>query len=345
MSKQRIIYLDVIKVLAILLVIFNHSHFYITNASVIYNIVHVILFDFCKIAVPLFIMVSGALLLGKEVSYKDTFCKRVWRVLVPLVIVSAIYSWMYGENIGDFVLALFTNFNGDYNPYWLWYLYMLMGLYIITPFLQKMIKNFKEKDFKWFILLFVIIVSIFNILPLVSLVLFGESRHINSDFAGLLFPVAIGYYVTGYYLSKKVITKKMNIISLIVLLVSVLLGSIFIYYCLFYKNLTYDEVINYAFITVAIPALCVFIILKYYLNKELKSKKLTNLLVNSSLSVFGVYLFHVFLLDKVYRLGVVQVIFGFNQVIGVIVLDALVFVALTVLIYILRKVPIVKKFL
>ena len=149
--KTRIIYLDIIKILAILLVIFNHSHFYITNNTLFENGLHITLFDFCKIAVPLFIMVSGALLLGKETSYKDIFCKRIWRVLVPLIIVTAIFSLMYGDNIKDFIYYLFFGYNDNYNPYHLWYLYMLIVLYLMVPFIQKMIQEFKDNDYKYFL--------------------------------------------------------------------------------------------------------------------------------------------------------------------------------------------------
>lgn len=345
MNSQRVIYLDILKILAILLVIFNHSHFYIYNTNGFIGAIHVILFDFCKIAVPLFVMASGALLLGRESSYKEIFCKRIWRVLVPLIFITMIYSLMYGDNVKEFFLALFMNYNDQYNPYWLWYLYMIMGLYILTPFLQKMIKNFTNKDFKWFILLFVIIISIFNILPVITSMFLGEAKNIRGDFVNLFFPVAIGYYVAGYYFSKQQITSKMNLISIITLIISILIGSIFMYYGLFYQNLSYDDMIDYSFITVAIPALCVFIICKYYLNKSLKNERLNQLVLAVSCSVFGVYLFHVFLLEKIYKLGFIQTIFDFNQIIGIFILDILVFIILTVFIYLLRKIPLIKKFL
>ena len=342
--KTRIIYLDIIKILAILLVIFNHSHFYITNNTLFENGLHITLFDFCKIAVPLFIMVSGALLLGKETSYKDIFCKRIWRVLVPLIIVTAIFSLMHGDNIKDFVYYLFFGYNDNYNPYHLWYLYMLIGLYLVTPFLQKMIKNFKEIDFKWFITLFVIVVSIFNIIPLISLVFIDKPSFIKGDFTSLFFSIAIGYYITGYYLSKKEISKKTNIISIIILILSVLIGALFMFFLL-NKGFEYDEIADYSYITTAIPAICTFIILKYYFNKTLKNKTLNKLITITSNSVFGVYLFHVFFLGIVYETDMMQFVFDFNQVLGIFCLDIIVLIFLTIIVWLLQKVPIIKKFL
>lgn len=70
MEKSRKIYIDIIKIVAILLVIFNHtgeSGFlaYQKQGNIYIQIIEMCITSFCKIAVPLYFMCSGALLLGK----------------------------------------------------------------------------------------------------------------------------------------------------------------------------------------------------------------------------------------------------------------------------------------
>jgi len=344
MNNTRVIYLDIIKVLAIIFVIFNHSHWGIYGYGLVGTFIHEFLFDLCKIAVPLFVMVSGALLLGKESNHKDMITKRIFRVFVPLVIVTLICVIAYGGSFKGFIAAIFTNYTLNYPPYWLWYLYLLMALYIMTPFLQKMLKNFEEKDYKYFIVLFVLMVGFLNMIPFLTSLFLGMNLKVSDAFVFTLFPIAIGYYVAGYYLSKIKISDKMNKISIIGLIISLFLGTMLILYGLS-KGFSLDEIVNYSFITVALPAMFVFIILKYYFSKPVKYKKVNQLIINTSNCVFGIYLFHTFFIEILQKTPFIIGLAGVDKFLSVFVLDIIVFIVLCFIVWILRKVPIVKKFL
>ena len=71
MERQRIIYLDILKILAIILVIFNHSHWSIANEGTFWNFMQHFLYGVCKCAVPIFIMATGAVILKRETNYKE----------------------------------------------------------------------------------------------------------------------------------------------------------------------------------------------------------------------------------------------------------------------------------
>lgn len=73
MKIKRTLWLDILKIIACFLVIVNHAGGYVlgNNPSKITIIFYCVNFAICKIAVPIFIMVTGSLLLKKESSYND----------------------------------------------------------------------------------------------------------------------------------------------------------------------------------------------------------------------------------------------------------------------------------
>ena len=111
-QSKRLIHLDLLRVMAIYLVIFNHTGdrgytLFISKISSPVSLLYMIASVFCKIAVPLFFMISGALLLRKEETLQELFLKRILRMVVVLFIISIpYYFWLHrsnGLNILDFI--------------------------------------------------------------------------------------------------------------------------------------------------------------------------------------------------------------------------------------------------
>ena len=76
MEKQRKLHLEMIRIIAVFLVIFNHTDgfiYYIETTNRLTWLFSLGMAGICRIAVPLFFMVSGALLLDREESVKDLF--------------------------------------------------------------------------------------------------------------------------------------------------------------------------------------------------------------------------------------------------------------------------------
>lgn len=94
--------------------------------------------------VPLFLMLSGALLLGREESLRYFFSKRIRRILVPFIIwsflVYAILAWLDGKRSMINILGMFIirSFGADYYGIF-WYVYLILGLYFLTPLLRKIV--------------------------------------------------------------------------------------------------------------------------------------------------------------------------------------------------------------
>lgn len=347
MHKKRILYLDIIKVFSALLVVFNHMYWYILPNGRMYTLLRFFLFSFSKSAVPLFIMVTGALILRKDISYSEMFKKRIVRMIFALVVVSVFYTIYCNSNLLYVIPKIFegnsTGENNGFIPYWSWYIYLLIGLYIMTPFIKKMIERFSDKDYKVFIGLFVVFISILNCLPTFTSVFIGTSWGFNGNFTSTLFSIGVGYYVFGYYASKKTFSKRENIICLIGFWVSIIFSTLYLYYFSRKMNDPNNFPLEYSYFPISIAAMCLFINFKYYFEKGIENELLKKLIVISSASGFGIYLFHVPLIETLYKTKFMSKIFLYNSLLGTFVLLIVVFVLLDLLFYILRKIPIIRK--
>lgn len=146
------VYLDVVKLLAIVMVLFNHSGHsgYLMYLDVAEEPAHSLLLAFSafiKIAVPLFFMASGALLLQREEPYRKVLTGRVAKFAAILVVVTFIYyaGSVLPEGrirIGDFLLHLYRN---DLSGH-LWYLYSFLCYLLLLPFLRRLAQTLQAQD-------------------------------------------------------------------------------------------------------------------------------------------------------------------------------------------------------
>ena len=331
---KNILYIDVIKIIACFLVIINHTSSIMFNhqASNV-DFVYTLYFSICKMAVPLFIMCTGALILDKSYNYKKVF-KSIFRVFVPLLILSFI---IYIKNVG------FSNINiiyfiGEfiYGPSItaLWYLYMLIGLYLVTPFIQKMIKDFKDKDYIIFASIFLLIPSLIN---LVRVYLpFTPSPYFTYAF----FPNLLGYYILGSYFSKLKRNKKCLLISIIVFIISYI-GMILSMYIPYLKDGVLSYALdNYVALPVALMAISFFYIIKYIFGKSSSPRFISEV----AKTTFGIYLIHFILNYKIYNMVFIPILES-NVYVGILLLYIVTFVVCSIIIWILRRIPIIKDFL
>ena len=153
------------------MVIFNHSngrgfHRYITdNVNSWVWVWDTFLSTMCKVGVPLFFMISGANLIGKEETFRKSF-KRANRIIVCLFFWSLFYYYIEAiTSNADFnVLDSLTKMIKNY--YWhLWYLYAYVAFIFTLPILRKLSINLGLNEF---IFLLVIGTILTFFLPIIS---------------------------------------------------------------------------------------------------------------------------------------------------------------------------------
>ena len=140
-----------------------------------------------SIGVNLFIMISGYLLLDKTEETIVFFKKRILNILPLFLVFNIIYIY-FGK------IPIIPVLKGKaISASHFWYIYMILGLYLLTPWLQKVLK-YAEKEtlfvvFLWFLC------NILN--PYLRYFNLAEIPFSNFPLTGF-----IGYYILGYFVKK-----------------------------------------------------------------------------------------------------------------------------------------------
>ncbi len=248
--------------------------------------------------VPVFVMISGALLLAPEkaeplgVFYK----KRASRILSPLVFWSLFYMlWDFSRNmlkgdpksIQEIFFALLSG-----KPYFhMWFLFMILGLYFVTPFIRQVVAASDRKAL-WLLCLTSLAISCLN-----SYFSNPHDMVINSVFIVWFIPY-IPYFILGYLLKDERIFP--SIVWLCLFVVSIAVTALWYYYCAVnLGNVPGLYPYTYLSITVIIMSISAFQLLKVINIPLLSDHQLKTV---ASLTL-GVYLIHPILLDVSNALG------------------------------------------
>ena len=162
-SKNRIFYFDVLRAFAIIAVIICHVEYFFGPLTTPAQIIGEMAFkDIGMVGVPLFLMISGALLLNRDYPSLGKFLKhRFARIIYPFIfwtilILGQLYYHGYNSK---FIWGVFIG-----EPSILWYFWTLIGIYLFIPVLNSFIKDYKIKGAEYFlaIWLFTMILKTFN---------------------------------------------------------------------------------------------------------------------------------------------------------------------------------------
>lgn len=232
-EREHIVWVDVLRILACFLVVlahccdpfvgqFGNNHNEFISGTLIGSLV--------RPCVPLFVMISGALLLPVNMEMTTFYSKRAKRLVLPFVFWSLalpVIYYFYVNSGVDIIspniivdnytleatfkkLYLFLfNFNYDTTP--LWYMYMLIGLYLFLPIISAWLKQAKKNDIKIFLKIWVISMLI-PYVQMLAPILGYEGNYGNMAILGICdwnafgmfyyFSGFLGYVVLAYYLKE-----------------------------------------------------------------------------------------------------------------------------------------------
>ena len=156
-SATREVWVDWMRVLACLMVIIVHSTepFYLGGEGSLILIPSdtwwVALFDcFARACVPLFVVASSYLQFPIHYPTGRFLRRRTVRVLVPFLVWSVIYALVWGEPVEN-LRSLLLNFN--YAAGHLWFVYMLVGLYLLMPLLSPWAERVGKRELQFYLAL------------------------------------------------------------------------------------------------------------------------------------------------------------------------------------------------
>ncbi|MBR5288192.1 MAG: acyltransferase family protein [Clostridia bacterium] len=191
---RRIAWLDALRVLCCYLVIVNHSYDAIGIAAIsrpVRLVSFMILFS-VKIAVPIFLMISGWTLLRKEDTVKKSL-SRFARIALVYVVFSAVYEINSCGTIRPayFLETILTQ--PITNAYW--YLITYAGLLLMLPFLQKIARGMRRGEFFYYFAVSILFISVYP-MAVKYLHLPAYSDHFRIP----LFGTHVCYVFLGYFL-------------------------------------------------------------------------------------------------------------------------------------------------
>ena len=353
-TSNKKIHIETLRCIAIFFVIFNHTgiagfQLYAKTANEVLYVIFLAISVISKAAVPIFFMISGALLLGKEESIKTLYKKRILKIVLVIIIASflvlifAMCKFNQTKLIfsTDFIILFFKNIYSTPMIVSYWFLYLYLAFLIMLPFLRNLVKNMKKETYYY---LFIIYVIYKLIMPIINQ-LFDIS--LNSRLTIYLLEINIICPIIGYYcehiLDVKKISNKMKIGFTILIIATIICAGIL---TTLEIQKTGDKMVQtYLEYGEIIIAMYIFILVK----SIFKDKKLPKLLSKMILTVgscsFGIYLMETVL--RYYMLN--QIILVLNPFIKtmpacIIGIACIIFVG-TIITMILKKIPYIKELL
>lgn len=287
-SQPRLYSIDLIRLLVAVAIIIIHVSGFVVAIShqVSPDSLNIGLFFsyYFRWGTPIFIMISGYLLIGSNAPAKTFYRQRTSRLAIPFVFWNIFYYFLYTRlnSVRPTTIDFINRISGGGPFYHLYFLYLISGLYLITPLLNKYIIPKVNLN------IFVPILMILSYLYVLAYVWLGLPQ-LNNAFTW--FVLYIGYYLAGYWFTQiKTRPKKILVaLSLILPFIAVLGNRYFIN---LYGYTDQGEFVAHRLsYFIAIPACLVFLYLVNLKNAFLPPKYLNLLNKISSLS-FGVYLIH-----------------------------------------------------
>ncbi len=291
---NRQTYLDILRLIASFFVCYNHTqgfHAFLdqTADGSFVSGMHVFLSCVTTINIPLFFMLSGALLLGKEESYRQLFAKRIWRFLVLIVCASAIVYVVKrpeGRSIPHFLHSMLS---GDITISY-WYLFAYLSFLLALPFLRRIAKSLRTQDVIFLIILRVLFRCVLPMLnfwlgywDMEPLYLSGHLQiPMSSEF--LFYPL-LGYYLAEKFPMERVTGKH------IVWCLAVFVGGNLISSGMTYAEGSYDGFSQtYLGLFNFTSAIALFIALRYFCGRAHMEYGASAFLAEASSLTLGIYL-------------------------------------------------------
>lgn len=341
-TKQHIYGFSYIRSLACIAIIILHT---VYSAVLLFgsdidaqtNITSMAVVDSMMWAVPCFIMVTGALLLETErkITYKKLFGKYILRIFAALVIFGMVFRVfdiiMDKEpvSVAAFLKGLYEIFTGTSWSH-IWYLYLLIGLYLLLPFYKKVVDNSSAKEIKYLLAVYIIFLSILPMLEIWGINC-GFYIHVST-----IYP----FYLFGGYAIYKHIYRPGKAASLGMFII----GTLLIIGCTVVRWI-YDipsmEILwGYSSLFVIMQAVGFFALLKDVKHTGFRAVKW--LLLKLDECSFGVYLIHMIFVRLILRY------MGFNPyenggILAFVAVIAGILVISYAITWILKRIPFLKK--
>jgi len=202
-AEGRITYVEVLRCLAIYLVIALHCVVGYVNNAALYGTrtwwVCSMINSFGRMGVPTFFMISGFLLLSGEGArdIRSFYRKRLFKLALPFLVWDAVYFLEGCVRSGSWdLLVFFQELVQQGSKYHLWFIYQILGIYLLTPFLKKIVDHSTTRELLVFLAVVLLQPTVFRFLNVMQPVL-----HVAPFLA--LVEGYVGFFLLGYLLGTR----------------------------------------------------------------------------------------------------------------------------------------------
>lgn len=211
----KLLYIEALRVLAIIAVIYVHTPLAWSsaedlNCSPWVSWLTLGLRPLFSINVPLFFMISGALMLSRSEAFDKKYFRRIYRMVVVLL---AYWLIQYAACmlIGDATFGVRTYFRALFSGqgFWgvspdaSWFFYAYLLLLVFMPFISMLANRMRDTDF---LFIFIIQVVIGCLLPWMMEMLGANCTNVSQPFSRHPFSVVFGafYMLLGYFAAVRI---------------------------------------------------------------------------------------------------------------------------------------------
>ena len=280
-TKPDELNIHLLRIIASIMVVVIHTCAISIKQSDTWNALN--LFDsFSRCSVPIFFMISGYLMLGKEYDTIKFYKKRFLRIIPPFVFFSALFFILSGNGYNIFTFLSKLLDDKIYSHFW--FMYAIIGIYVLFPFINSVWKNITKKERNILIIIF-FIGAIFNI---------TESKFMSKLGIDIS---CIWYFILGAYLKELRLNKILSIPIYILTSSTICLLTFFIY---IRNGIFSEQFYSYTHPIIIIQSISLFTFINSINDSQIKYKDIIKIL--SSLS-FGIYLIHPIFIIGLEKLG------------------------------------------
>lgn len=257
-KQERVLWLDVVRTIATLAVVFCHAaelaflKFNINeweNFSLAFRTGGLACFTIGRMGVPLFLFLSGYLILNKPMETEESVLNFYKRKAVPLLVTVEAWNvlyylfqvWYFDEAWSTLHLAKQLLFLEPSVMSHMWYMPVTLGLYIVAPFLGMILRKFSTKvisvPLAFVFVQVVLLGSVYQGLKIVMPDIQGSRLVFDMGFFGTIYGL---YFVLGYFLYRKELLGKWNRWMLAGLSVFLFVGTVIFQYVSFESGIAYN---------------------------------------------------------------------------------------------------------
>jgi surface polysaccharide O-acyltransferase-like enzyme len=296
-----------------------------------------------RFAVPVFLMLSGATLLGKENKLKDFYLRRFKKIFLPLLF------WIFAYLVFKYIklrpnvqpakvidilrwgLKLFLE-EGISKHFW--YMYMILFIYVAIPFAGTFIRRLNQGEVLSLLMVWLFLAVLSRHIPFNAYRWSGDYVH---KFYGYL--LLSGFLLLGYYLSKIKFEHPLFRIIMLVIFVFTIIISLLYVFCTSTKDNLNLSIYSYLSINTIVQSFVFFLMIKGKGFEIRFLDKICNLVADYS---YGIFMIHIMILGILFDHKIYWQIC--HPVLSVPLLTVGVLLISFGLVWVLRQVPYVGKY-